>query len=312
MSIIEKRILYNINEVTMYLQQLGFIISNNKILWSYAETGAACYWKIENNIITFQRSDGENAFTHNLVDFDMENRPKCAIVSIKLQDNGIALYMGMIEENVNISQITVCSDENNTVLYNGLVVLSPPEKDTHWYYGWNNGKVDTSVVGQNPYRTYWSLDNGYNNYEYNDGSNCQISARPILALEHNIVISNIYLNTGYWSKNIYMQTMGNPTAPSSIFKLQGQKYINFCTSINQYRCPVYKLAADPIEQNLSTSTDPYSSLRTYVVGDYCTFNGYVYRCTTAIQTPEPFDDSKWVQTTVPNELLTAGDHIYGA
>ena len=108
-----------------------------------------------------------------------------------------------------------------------------------------------------------------------------------------------------------MEVLGSSTSPCSIFKLQGQKYISFTTNEN-VRCPIYKLAPEEIEMNDSTSTEPYSSVKTYVVGDYCTFNGFVYRCTTPIPTPEPFDDSKWTLTTVPNELISAGDHIYGA
>lgn len=309
MSIMEKRIFTNINDVKSYLQSIGFTITNNKILWSHAELDTACYWKIEDDIITFQRSDGENAFEHNLVDFNMEDRPKCGIASIKLQDNGIALYMGMITETSTIGDVTICCQNRNTVLNNGLVVLSPSDADGHWYYSWT--KKYTITNNDFP---CWCFDNGHGSLEINSGDNndnCQVSTRPILVMPNNIVLNRVYLNTGYWSNNIKELVLGETTPPASVFKLQGQKYIAFST-ISNYRCPVYKLASEGIEPNLSTSTDPYSSLKTYVVGDYCTFNGYVYRCTTSIQTPEPFDDSKWVQTTVPNELLTAGDYIYGA
>lgn len=308
MSIIQKTITNNFNDTIEYLTNLGFTISNNKILWSYAELDTTCFWKIDNETIYFQRSDGENAFKTNLVDFSVADRSKCAIISIQLQDNGIALYMGMIPDSMSPSEATISMSNNDfSTEYqtNGLVVLSSSEDDNHWYYGWNNKTGNDNIL-------YWCLDNGHGNYEYTyDETPTQLSCRRLNKIPNSISIVQIYLNTGHWSKNIFSEVLGEPTPPCSIFKLQGQKYISFSTNSN-YRCPVYKLAADPIEQNLSTSTDPYSSLRTYVVGDYCTFNGYVYRCTTAIQTPEPFDDSKWVQTTVPNELLTAGDHIYGA
>ena len=39
---------------------------------------------------------------------------------------------------------------------------------------------------------------------------------------------------------------------------------------------------------------PYDSTSgTYSVGDYCNHNGNIYRCTTAISTPEAFDSNKW-------------------
>ena len=312
MSIMEKRIFTNINDVKTYLQSIGFVISGNKILWSYAEDDTQCYWKIDNNTINFQLSDGTNAFTKSLVDFDMENRPKCGIAVVFLQDNGIALYMGMVTESTSIGDITVNCQNYNATLNNGLIVLSPAEDDEHWYYGWNH------PYSVNNERTCWCFDNGHGNLEINYGTNnCQISSRLTVrgnsgtGLINNIALNRVYLNTGYWSKNIRELVVGQPTVPGSVFKLQGQKYITFCSSVD-YRCPVYKLAPEEIEMNDSTSTEPYSSVKTYVVGDYCTFNGFVYRCITAITTPEPFDDSKWTLTTVPNELISAGDHIYGA
>ena len=240
----------------------------------------------------------------------MENRPKCVIITVKLQDNGIAIYMGMVAASVSLTDVTLCCKNTDGIQYNGLVVLSPAEDDGHWYYCWNGVTAGGAESPDNRFK--WSFDNGHGSYEYEYNSKL-LGSRNMYDLPNNIVITRVYLNTGYWSKNIFCQLMGPRVPPGSVFKLQGQKYVNFCCDNNYFcRIPVYKLAPEAIEQNLSTSTDPYSSVRTYVVGDYCTFNGYVYKCITAIPQPEPFDDSKWVQTTVPNELLTAGDHIYGA
>jgi hypothetical protein len=106
MSTMEKRIFSNINDVKSYLTNLGFTISNGKILWSYAESDTNCYFQIVNDVISLHRSDGESAFTKDLVNFDYEEeisgetvtRPLCGIVVIPLQDNGIAIYMGMVVE----------------------------------------------------------------------------------------------------------------------------------------------------------------------------------------------------------------------
>ena len=39
----------------------------------------------------------------------------------------------------------------------------------------------------------------------------------------------------------------------------------------------------------------YLSTSTYAVGDYAKYGGKVYECTTAVGTPEVFDDTKWTQ-----------------
>lgn len=317
MSIMEKRVFYNINDVTSYLESIGFTISGNKILWNYAESDTACYWKLNNDIITFQRSDGQNAFQNNLVDFNMTDRPKCVIITITLQDNGIALYMGMVAESVQLSSVFPCCANRDSTLNNGLVVLSPQENDGHWYYGWNDCYITETIGEDEDSHFEWCLDNGHGNYEYGENVS-QLGQCIMYNLSNNISISKIYFNSGYWSKNIFAQLVGPKAPPGSIFKLQGQKYITFCcsnmianNSIN-WRIPVYRLEPDVIEMNDSTSTNPYSTTKTYVSGDYCTFNGYLYKCITGVPAPEPFDDAKWTRTTVYTELLDRGNHIYGA
>lgn len=42
----------------------------------------------------------------------------------------------------------------------------------------------------------------------------------------------------------------------------------------------------------------YSVTSTYAVGDYCIYNGILYQCTTAITTPEEWDNSKWAQANL--------------
>lgn len=49
-------------------------------------------------------------------------------------------------------------------------------------------------------------------------------------------------------------------------------------------------------------SDAYDSTQTYAVGDYCVYDGQLYRCITAISTAETFDVTKWVATNVMSEL----------
>ena len=46
----------------------------------------------------------------------------------------------------------------------------------------------------------------------------------------------------------------------------------------------------------------YSSSSTYAVGDYVYYNDLIYKCNTAISTPEDFDNTKWTQKSY-NEYL---------
>ena len=46
----------------------------------------------------------------------------------------------------------------------------------------------------------------------------------------------------------------------------------------------------------------YSDSSTYVVGDYCTFGGLMYKCAIAVTTPEPFDITKWSVTSVAAQI----------
>lgn len=310
MSTIQKRIFTTITQVKNYLTSIGFTITNGKILWRAAEADTQCYLQINNDIITFRRSDGESAFTKNLVDFNYEEtideetitRDRCAVIYIPLVDNGFILYLGMIKPETDLSEITICCSNANATLNNGLIVCSPPEGDGHWYYGWNQPNTDDTIF-------QWCLDNGHGNYEYGAEVN-QVPQKKVIESFANIVLVRSYLNTGYWSKNFRVQVAGNLQIPAYIFKANGQRYI-VITSNTAYRAPAYKLSPEAIEMNLSTSTEEYSNMKTYAIGDYCIYNGLLWRCIVTISTPEPFDQSHWQLTTVHNEMMEQQNHIYG-
>ena len=47
---------------------------------------------------------------------------------------------------------------------------------------------------------------------------------------------------------------------------------------------------------------PYSSSKTYVLGDYVVFDEKFYKCTTAVTSPEPFDAFKWTQVVLADDI----------
>jgi len=52
----------------------------------------------------------------------------------------------------------------------------------------------------------------------------------------------------------------------------------------------------------SNTAAAYSSSATYAVGDYCVYNGQMYRCTTAISTAEAWTSGHWTVVSVGGEL----------
>ncbi len=56
-------------------------------------------------------------------------------------------------------------------------------------------------------------------------------------------------------------------------------------------------------------SDVYSAAATYAVGDYCIYNNILYKCITAISTPEEWDETKWESVKISNELNTINQSL---
>ena len=59
----------------------------------------------------------------------------------------------------------------------------------------------------------------------------------------------------------------------------------------------------------SVQPDEYSDASTYSVGDYCIENNTIYKCKTAINSPEEFNPSHWEETTIYKELSALNSSI---
>ena len=80
-------------------------------------------------------------------------------------------------------------------------------------------------------------------------------------------------------------------------------------SINEVKAATGSLAA--------SVTDAYDDTATYEVGDLVIYNNTLYKCASAVVTPEDFDDTKWTATTILAEVergidTTATTPIYEA
>lgn len=48
--------------------------------------------------------------------------------------------------------------------------------------------------------------------------------------------------------------------------------------------------------------DEYDNTSTYSIGNYCIYNNTLYKCITAIAIAEDFDSTKWIQTSITEEI----------
>lgn len=61
------------------------------------------------------------------------------------------------------------------------------------------------------------------------------------------------------------------------------------------------LTAAVEEVGIALGASTYSEALTYAVGDYCVYSYALYRCTTAISTPESWNASHWTQVSITSE-----------
>ncbi len=57
------------------------------------------------------------------------------------------------------------------------------------------------------------------------------------------------------------------------------------------------MAQDVYDRLIDTVFEDYSSSSTYKVGDFVVYNNVLYRCITAVATPEAWNSSKWEVAT---------------
>lgn len=281
--IAEKRIFSNWTDLTTFLTSNGFTISNNKMYWT-ASGLQNCYWTIDastasHEIMNFVNSEGTTIFANNLVDFGAS--PYVGVYLVSLIDDGCILYMTQLQDN-DLAGLTIASY--------GMVAVTPTEEDGYWYHTF---QIAPGPETGDYYK--WCIDNGHS---FSADHICP--HKRIIPADVSVTIVKGLLDSGVWSKYIYTLVMGTINPPDLVFKLNGQRF--FCVTDNStHRCPAFRL--EPTEQgvNPSNSTEDYSKYKTYKIGDYCIFNGHLWKCIRAITVAKPFDDHDWKTTTVAQE-----------
>ena len=299
-----RKICESFNTLLTELTNLGFEIDNNEMRWGQAPQDTDCYWSIDsaNGQINFITSAGEEAFKYPIVDmaYDEDQNPtkNTGLVFLGLEDDGCMLYLTPLDKTgsqAEINNLTYTCTNNYDASYvvtagtqvNGLVVCTPAEQDQKWRYSWRDKRPD---------KFRWDVDNtaGY------VSSGIEVPEQKMIPESGLITLVRAYFNSGYWSKYIFVEVLGHTTVPSTIFRLNGQKYITF-TDNTTSRAPTFKIPADNQSANVHTSTEIYSINKTYAVGDYCIYDNVLYRCIVPVITPSPFDTAYWEETTVYQE-----------
>lgn len=317
MAALEKYIFQTWNDLQTFLTAKGFTIANNKITYDLTPNDTDCYWSYTSaGTVNFVTSEGDNAFYHNLTDF--ENGKYCGCVWVELKDNGFILFLSPIATDFDIADLTLCCvnnyhciridaetrlpvyEDDNNPLENGVVVCTPAEQDEYWRFSWRDKDIVTATQRYTdplPPTYKWNVDNTQGIVTVGtEIPYVQMIQAPLTA-----TLLKVYLINGAWSEYIYTQVLGEINPPGDIFKINGQKFISISDN-TIYRCPVFKLAPEEEGVNPSSSTEEYRPTRTYKVDDYCIYEGLLWKCRQAVTVPMAFDQTYWYVTTVPYEL----------
>ena len=151
-------------------------------------------------------------------------------------------------------------------------------------------------------------------FTYNEG-NGKIKLRTSYINNNSDVINygTRYKNYGFYAKEatITNDTITNQTGwyadnagyvPQTYNFLSTTNTSEFNPTVNSYNPATAKYA----EKMVESVAPVYSSSSTYAVGDFVSYQGKLYKCSTAIATAEAWNSSHWTETQVVNELGGGG------
>ena len=98
------------------------------------------------------------------------------------------------------------------------------------------------------------------------------------------------------------------TGLQEVATLQSGDYIAVDNASNG----THKFDAMKMGANMASNIAPaYSTAATYAIGDFCMHDNILYKCTTAISTPESWTASHWTQTSAGVALAQKVDKVSG-
>lgn len=202
--------------------------------------------------------------------------------------------------------------------------------------GGGNASLEATVLYDTPITANgtYTLADSYENYDFisikagNGTNETDIHTYAVDDLKRAMSDSKVITNpnTGGWFN--FTISSNELTIPnksiSTIYSVIGYKIvgggggsgsseaedINYDNTTSQLTADNVQEAIDEVVANVGTASediltlqnvqgyDAYDETQTYAVGDYAIYNNRVYECTTAVSTAEPFDSTKWSQTSI--------------
>lgn len=219
---------------------------------------------------------------------------------------------------------------------NKIYYMGTEYANTNGGSGGGNASLEATVLYDTPITANgtYTLADSYENYDFisikagNGSSETDIHTYAVddlkRAMSESKVITNP--NTGGWfnfTVSANELTIPNKTV-HTIYSVIGYKIvggggeggsseagdINYDNTTSQLTADNVQEAIDEVVANANTASediqtlqnvqgyDGYDETQTYAVGDYAIYNNHVYECTTAVSTAEPFDSTKWSQTSI--------------
>lgn len=65
-------------------------------------------------------------------------------------------------------------------------------------------------------------------------------------------------------------------------------------------------AVSELSENIAAA---YDNTTSYAIGDYCTKDGKIYKCNTAITTGETWTEAHWTEVQVMDEIVSIADDL---
>lgn len=93
----------------------------------------------------------------------------------------------------------------------------------------------------------------------------------------------------------------------SYSKTTWQDLPNTSTPINKTR--LNNMENGIADANGAIAVNTYSNTSTYAIGDYCMYNNKLYRCKTTISTAENFNNTKWQEIKIMEEIANTGTTV---
>jgi hypothetical protein len=167
-----------------------------------------------------------------------------------------------------------------------------------------NADIAMYVALMDSNNDFYSLNliQGYNDSCLDDDTNhCFVNLKNLLEEDETTHLTNVTLDSTWKFRIVGVCGNGSRSIANNF---------NIYYEYKIYE-PVTAGSGGGSSINEDNLYEPYSNLSTYAVNDLAIYNNTLYRCITAVTSPESFDSNKWVNTSLSNEITTNTNSLGG-